>query len=189
MNLFILDNDPDKNAQCHVDKHVSKMPTEAAQMLAVTYWVDKILGYVPRRLTSDELAELKNETAHLKEVGIENRPFNIYLPTHPNHPCSVWVRSSYSNYEWTFVYLDALSNEFAYRYGKAHLAFTRARGFPVPNHIKNISLTPHALAMPDDYKNEDPISAYRNYYCSDKAHIATWTGRNRPYWWVEKGND
>ena len=33
MNIFILDEDLDKCAEYHVDKHIVKMPLEAGQML------------------------------------------------------------------------------------------------------------------------------------------------------------
>ena len=34
MNIFILDNDPIKAAQMHIDKHIVKMPLETAQILS-----------------------------------------------------------------------------------------------------------------------------------------------------------
>jgi hypothetical protein len=37
MNIFFLDQDHTKNAMCHVDRHVVKMPLEACQMLASAY--------------------------------------------------------------------------------------------------------------------------------------------------------
>ena len=54
MNLFYLDEDLDKAAQYHVDKHIVKMPLEAAQILCTTIYIDKFLGYVPRALNADE---------------------------------------------------------------------------------------------------------------------------------------
>ena len=50
MNLFYLDNDLDKCAEYHVDKHVNKMILEAAQLLCTAIWVDTLLGFVPRAL-------------------------------------------------------------------------------------------------------------------------------------------
>ena len=36
-------------------------------------------------------------------------------------------------------------------------------------------LTPFALAMPDEYKSENQVESYRNYYMSpEKQKIATW---------------
>ena len=60
MNIFVLDTDIDKCAEYHVDKHIVKMPLEAAQMLCTNHWVDNYLGYIPRKLTSEEWAVLKN---------------------------------------------------------------------------------------------------------------------------------
>ncbi len=33
------------------------------------------------------------------------------------------------------------------------------------------------------YKVEDPVKSYRNYYRADKAYIAFWKNRNIPEWW------
>ena len=41
MNLFYLDKDLDKAAQFHVDKHIVKMPLEAAQILCTTIYIDR----------------------------------------------------------------------------------------------------------------------------------------------------
>lgn len=43
-------------------------------------------------------------------------------------------------------------------------------------------LTPFAQAMPDKYKDDDAIKAYRHYYLGDKWDIATWKTGN-PSWW------
>ena len=87
MNLFYLDEDLDKNAEYHVDSHVVKMPTEAAQMLTTAVWVDNLLGFVPRALTSEELAVINEHKA--LQPSIEERTFTRFLPSHPNHPCSI----------------------------------------------------------------------------------------------------
>jgi len=39
------------------------------------------------------------------------------------------------------------------------------------------------LAMPDQYKSDDPIESYRNY-CIHEKHYAKWEkGRDKPEWW------
>ena len=57
MNIFILDEDIDKCAQYHIDAHSGKC-NESLQMLCTIHWIDKFLGYVPRKLTSDEWATI-----------------------------------------------------------------------------------------------------------------------------------
>ena len=45
-------------------------------------------------------------------------------------------------------------------------------------------MTPVAQAMPDQYKDDDPIVAYRNY-CINEKHYAKWErGRDKPAWWT-----
>ena len=61
MNIFVLDEDLDKCAEYHVDKHIVKMPLEAAQMLCTNMWVDKYLGYVPEKLSKEQLALLREK--------------------------------------------------------------------------------------------------------------------------------
>jgi hypothetical protein len=49
-------------------------------------------------------------------------------------------------------------------------------------------MTPFALAMPVQYKTEDPVESYRNYYMSEeKQKIATWKKkRPKPDWYICK---
>ena len=47
----------------------------------------------------------------------------------------------------------------------------------------NDRLTPFVKAMPDKYKNDDAVKAYRDYYLGDKWEFATWKARREPDWW------
>ena len=89
MNLFYLDDDFEKCAEYHVDKHIVKMPLEVAQLLCTAIWVDEHLGFIPRALEKDErdhLNKLKNDIKHLP---LEERPLTPYLPMMYNHPCTI----------------------------------------------------------------------------------------------------
>lgn len=183
MNLFYLDSDLDTNAEYHVDQHVVKIITEAAQLLTSAVWVDSLLGYVPRVLNSEE-RQLISE-AKSKEPAIEERTFTRFLPTHINHPCAVWVRTSRSNYEWTYSYCDALNAEYQYRYNKNvnHKSFDAAFNLPDLRSLPDKGDTVRPLCMPDKYKLDDPIESYRAYYMGDKAELAKWKNRDKPDWW------
>lgn len=181
MNLFILDLDMDKNAEYHVDKHILKLQLEAAQLLATAIWIDKLIGFVPRKLTSDELTICKNEMLTLP--SIEERTFLRYKIAHPNHPCCVWVRESYDNFEWACVYVNALNEEAQYRGYKPHASCAEVNKMPLPTRLPRVGLTPFAQAMPEDYKQKDPVEAYRLYYQMDKSEIASWKIRGAPEWW------
>lgn len=187
MNLFYLDEDIDKCAEYHVDTHVVKMVTEAAQLLTTAIWVDEFIGYTPRKLTKDELGIINAEKA--KQPGIEERTFTRFLPTHPNHPCAIWTRSSLDNYEWTFNYCDALNSEycFRYRHDKNHKSFDAAFALPEPKNLPRLGITPRPLCMPDDYKEEGSVvDCYRMYYMIEKADWAVWKRRFKPPWWDER---
>lgn len=181
MNLFFLDNDLDKCAEYHVDKHVSKMILEAAQLLTTTLWVDKYIGFVPRKLTSEELGVLKD----VKDVTppINERIFTRYLYSHPNHPCAIWVRSSLEHYYWTVCYANALNEEAMYRGYKSHASCAEVNRMPEPTRLPDMGWHKPALAMPEQYKFDDPVEAYRAYYIYEKADIASWKVRGAPYWW------
>ena len=73
MNIFILDEDLDRCAEYHVDKHIIKMPLEAAQMLCTNMWIDKHFGYVPEKINKEQLA-------HLREV--KKMPKGLPLPSY-----------------------------------------------------------------------------------------------------------
>lgn len=153
MNIFILDDDFKKCAQYHCDKHVVKMITEYAQMLSTACRLSGI-----------------------------NHGYRI---THQNHPCTKWVRKSLSNWLYLKNLAEELNKEWQFRYNhnpkKLHKSFELICNLPVPN-IPDIGLTKFAQAMPDKYKTENTIEAYRNYYIGDKQHIASWKNRKTPDW-------
>ena len=47
-------------------------------------------------------------------------------------------------------------------------------------------ITTPPQCMPDEYKHEDYITAYRNYYKGAKRYFAKWDKlNNKPDWWTE----
>lgn len=118
-------------------------------------------------------------------------PFNPgcapYKRTHYNHPCAIWTRQSKQNYEWLLEYGEELLLEYTFRYGKTHactstIAFCRANYSSLT--LSDIGLTPFAQAMPDQYKQADPVCAYRAYYKGAKSSIAKWNkARLLPPWY------
>ena len=74
----------DKSAEYHVDKHIVKMPLEAAQILCTTIWIDDLLGFVPRALNAEEREVMNKAKAEIKHLPLEERPYP-YLPMMYNH--------------------------------------------------------------------------------------------------------
>ena len=182
MNIFYLDNNPQKCAEMHVDKHCVKMILEYAQLLSTAH---RILDGVPTVGLS------KTGRKQTRYVLPDTRDSILYSATHINHPSSVWVRQSSTNYMWLAELLEECCKEYTYRYGKVHkvessgLMQTLKNNFP-----KNISdkpFTEPTPAMPDEVKiYGNSIASYRNYYFKNKQHLISWKGkinsRKQPEW-------
>lgn len=181
MNLFYLDENLDRCAEYHIDPHVGKMQLEAAQLLTTTVWIDKHIGFVPRKLTSEELGVIND--LKRREPDIDSRNFTRYLPTHINHPSAVWVRSSLEHYYWTVNYVNALNSETIYRGNKPHASCAEVNRMPEPTRLPDMGWVPPTLAMPDTLKSSDHIASYRMFYMLDKWPFASWKVRGKPEWW------
>ena len=79
---------------------------------------------------------------------------------------------------------EELFKEYNRRYGKHHKSYSV---FEVCRSHSNLipegELTKFATAMPDEYKDQDAVKAYRTYYKKDKREFATWKMGNVPDWW------
>ncbi len=176
MNIFQLDLDPECAAVYHPDKHVVKMIVEYSQLLSTAH-----------RVLDGTLVEGKSKSGR-KQKRFElsdSRDSVLYSATHINHPSAQWVRESDRNYRWLHNLLVALSREYTYRYGKIHkCAWTglidELRATPV--FTPRVSETPLKLAMPDEYKDPNPVVAYRNYVKLAKTHLHSWKKRSVPFW-------
>jgi hypothetical protein len=89
-------------------------------------------------------------TAYQKHCGEDT---NLYKPAYPKHPMTIWVGESVEN----FNYAHLLGKELGTQY------FTRP-----------------PLCMPDEYKCDDYIQSYRNYYIGDKKRFARYTSVDTP---------
>ena len=164
MNLFILSLLQWEIAQSMMDKHVSKILLEAVQMLCTG----------KRVLDPDDNLD------------------DFYKMAHKNHPVTIWCRKSKANFIWTLDLVEELHKEWRFRYGhpeskihKSYLVAIKLReNIPSDDKFEEEGLTPFALAMPDEYKTEDPVESYRNYYMSEeKQRIASWKKREKPEWY------
>jgi hypothetical protein len=150
VNIFILDYDQQKCAEYMCDKHIVKMLLESVQLLCVAYYYTSQPELSPYRLT------------------------------HNNHPCSVWVKQSLSNWIWLMELSESIYEEYQFRYNnKIHKSGELLNFLPVPNLI-DIGITEFAQAMPEQYKQSNTIQVYRNYYKHEKKHLFRYTKRNIP---------
>jgi hypothetical protein len=191
MNLFILSLDPTKIAEYMMDKHIAKIILEAVQMLCTTQ----------RLLTTDA----------------NKCDPRVYKIAHKNHPVTIWCRAAQANFIWTLDLIDAMHEEWKYRYG--HPAHKHHKSYEVAQYLRqNVPpasafervkiagiMTPFALAMPDEFKiralpdalptgtshgNDiyDAVASYRSYYLSEpKRRIAKWAKMRGTPVWYTRG--
>jgi len=172
MNIFVLDENPRKAARMMCDKHIPKMIVESYQMLG---------SALLRHGADPESMPLTKKGTPLKGG-------------YPNHPCTIWSGDSSSNWWWLHKHAEALCCEYTLRFGKTHfceqgiydLAQLLIDDGDTSDYawaeIPNIGFTPYAQAMPDEYRDDDAVTAYRRYYHSKS--FAKWErGRPEPRWW------
>ncbi len=156
MNLFYTEDDPRDAAISLCDKHVVKMILETAQMLS----------------TAHRLSETPQA------------PF-VYKMTHQNHPSTKWLRSSQIAYKWGLEHLQALFQEYTYRYGKVHKTEREKLEYlkVIPKDLPELPFVDPPQCMYDECRGLDTVLAYRAYYRTRRNEIQmNWTKRSKPQW-------
>ena len=170
MNIFVLDKDPAKAAQMMCDAHVCKMIVESAQLLS----------------THDRI------TGRFKE------PNCLYRPTHQSHPCRMCLCNA-TNREWLICHLNALLDEYSFRYRKIHkssalfdMYYGNERIDYITEAFRDGTLDHECTfpkCMPDEFKvgGDDlasVIQSYRNYYKykQQTMHRFRYKKRDMPEW-------
>lgn len=162
MNIFVLDNDPQIAAEYNCDKHIVKMVLELFQQLG---------SAVIRHGATPDAMPLTSKGTPLKGG-------------YHNHPCTRWCGDSKANFRWASNHALGLCSQYFQRYGKNHSCQEGIEMLSQMGHyIPDGELTSFAQAMPDEYKNEDAVTAYRTYYMNDKKEFAKWKLGNVPFWW------
>jgi hypothetical protein len=162
MNIFVVDSDPEIAATNLCDKHVVKMIVEGCQMLSTIH---------------------RMGASHIVFAG----QVDLYKMAFENHPCTIWARETTANYMWLARHTLELCMQYELRYKKIHKCYDMAFWFTIhlPARVPYGKLTPFAQAMPDIYKNENAVVAYRNYYIFEKSRFAKWKFTDCPNWYTE----
>lgn len=95
-----------------------------------------------------------------------------YKPTHKNHPCVKWAAAAPENYAWLYNLAIELGREYTQRYGRVHKSTLALLDLPEP--LSQPTPTWFAQAMPDEFKDDDPVTAYRKYYLIGKRDLASY---------------
>ena len=93
---------------------------------------------------------------------------------------------SLENFKYALALGEWLAIQYTYRYKKVHKSqriIDHIRFHKLKNVVKNftkVEFTPPPQCMPDEYKHEDYITAYKQYYIGEKKRFAKYTGVDTP---------
>ena len=141
-----------------------KHPVIAAQMQCDKHVVKMVL----------ETAQMLSTAARAKghDAG--------YKSAYPKHPMTLWVNQSADNFRWAWLHGMSLAKEYTNRYDRIH------KSQAILEQLENYAtgdendITKPPQCMPDQYKTDDYVIAYRNYYVGDKKRFAKYTNRDVP---------
>lgn len=187
MNIFIVDRNPVVAAEMLCDQHVVKMVTEGVQMLSTCHRV--LDGKM-------EIAPSNSGKRNVPRYRLtDGRDKVLYHAVHFKHPCNIWIREDIIHYEWLLSHTAALSFEYTKRYKKTHACHSIVEylvNVGAPLNIPNFTTGSRLLgnhkfvqAMPDEYKDKDPVKAYRNFYIGSKSKFARWRFTTPPKWYTD----
>lgn len=158
VNIFHLDPNPRICAKWYFNKHVIKIICEIAQMTSTA----------------------------IRYNNKNNQNENLYKSTHINHPMSIWVRQTRSNFIWALVLATYLVKEHTFRYPKSkqHASFkVILKCFELRHLIPKGKYTKPPYCMPEKYIEDDIYQSYKMYYCGEeKRKLADWKNREKPFW-------
>lgn len=112
-----------------------------------------------------------------------------YKTTHINHPCSLWIRESLSNYLYTLDFAFKLCDELKYRFNTKDQKVLIVLNWLKNNEVNlvDIGFTVPKLAMDNQFilfgtnNFKSIVKNYRNYYKFGKNNLHKWTKRDKPY--------
>ena len=104
------------------------------------------------------------ETTQMLSTAARRNGFDIgYRPAYANHPMTRWVGNNNFNFSWALQHAQSLSNEYTFRFQKFHACQKVINQFlSLKDDYTNITEPPQC--MPDEFKQDDFVRAYRDYY-------------------------
>lgn len=153
MNIFVLDLDPQKCAEYHMNRHCTKMIIEYAQLLSNAHW-------------------LTGSSAPYKATH-KNHPCSKWvLQSQANYKWLVRLGLELCK-EYTFRYGKVHATQ-------EKLEWLAANVPDLPNITSTpfVQAMPDYCKV-----QHNAVAAYRNYYCKEKTHLADWKNRSKPEWY------
>ena len=152
MNIFILDNDIERNARFHCDQHVVKMILESAQLLCTA--LNKKGYETPYRST-----HVHHPCVHWTEASYSNFQYLSNLALALNREYRYRYKAE-EDHKSVAVIREIQHMEFE------DIGLTEfAQAMPEVHKVAG-----------------DAVAAYRKFYNAEKLKFATWTRRRKPHW-------
>ena len=175
MNIFAIEGDEEtgeidweKSAQSQDNLRVVKMILESCQIMSTV----------------------------INEQGLK-APYRSF---NPKHPSCLWASESASNYMNLALHCQAMIDEYEHRFNKTHkcqaVLKTLIDMFD-PDLFPTTECTPLRLAMPDEFRSDNPVVSYRKFYASkprlrypvDKIPEWVYDYRNEPFEVIGEPNE
>ena len=126
-----------------------------------------------QQLADDHIRKMQIESAQMCctahwETGNEAP----YKRAHKNHPSTIWTRQSIQHYNWLVEHGLEICREFELRYGKLH-ATQKVLEWCKDNkpNIPDNGFVAPPKCMPEEFRVEDTIESYKNFYINDKVKV------------------
>lgn len=126
-----------------------------------------------QQLADDHIRKMQIESAQMCcTTHWESGSEAPYKRAHKNHPSTIWTRQSIQHYNWLVEHGLEICREFELRYGKLHatqkvLEWCKDNK---PNIPDNGFIAP-PKCMPEEFRVEDTIESYKNFYINDKVKV------------------
>lgn len=148
------------------------------------FYVDENPGIAAKSLIDKHVVKMTLETAQILSTALAAHGQDApYKPTHKNHPVVQWAAKSRGNFIWLCWHGHWLAWEYQLRYGRVHASEDVIhqcwqKAFSIPDR----PFSPPPQCMPEQYRGDDAVLAYRRYYVFGKLPLGGYTGRTAPKW-------
>ena len=151
------------------------------------FYINEDPKIAAKELADDHIRKMQIESAQMCSTAHwESNSTAPYKRAHVNHPSTKWARQSIQHYRWLIEHGLEICYEFTKRYGKHHktqdvLEWLRDNE---PNIPDNGFVSP-PQCMPEEYKHNNTLEAYKRFYTLDKVKIKKLDWKklnNKPKW-------
>ena len=145
------------------------------------FFLDKDPKIAAQLQCDKHVVKMVLETAQMLSTAARKRGFELgYKSAYPKHPMTLWISESPHNYSWAIQHGLALGTEYQLRYHKVHKSHEVIKELAMLDNGDATQMTKPPQCMPDEYKTDDYVQSYRNYYVGDKKRFAKYTNQTTP---------